>query len=369
MRNLLYNTTYEIFRKDYFMKFYRFLISLTLSFLLCFQSIFISLATNTVDELEKETQSLGSELSDLNSQLAQLDKEIDSITNQISSTSKELEETKQALAIAKGEEEAQYELMKSRIKYIYENGDQSLLETLLESRSMTEFLNRAQYIEAVSQYDQQVLEDLESILESVADKEASLMEKEAELDLLQSQLEQKETTLRDEVSATETELAAYTQKLENAKEAAKKAEEEAKKEIVPVAPEIPESPTESEEAPSQTGSISASADDLDLFAALIECEAGTSHYEGMLAVASVVVNRMNNRYYPDTLRGVIFQAGQFTPVASGKVDKVLARGANQKCLQVAKEALAGKNNVGDCLSFRASYTGHAGIIIGDNVFF
>ena len=69
-----------------------------------------------------------------------------------------------------------------------------------------------------------------------------------------------------------------------------------------------------------------SASELELFAALIECEAGSTHYEGMLAVASVVMNRVNHRYYPDTITGVIYQSGQFSPVASGKLDKVLKRG-------------------------------------------
>ena len=89
----------------------------------------------------------------------------------------------------------------------------------------------------------------------------------------------------------------------------------------------------------------------------------------MLAVASVVVNRMNHSRYPNTLRGVIYQSGQFPPAHNGLVDKKLARGVKASCLQVAQDALAGKNNVGDCLSFRAASSGHAGTIIGDNVFF
>ena len=108
---------------------------------------------------------------------------------------------------------------------------------------------------------------------------------------------------------------------------------------------------------------------MELFAALIECEAGSTNYDGMLAVASVVVNRMNSSYYPNTLRGVIYQSGQFPPAHNGLVDAKLKRGVKDSCLQAAKDALAGKNNVGDCLSFRAASSGHAGTIIGDNVFF
>ena len=89
----------------------------------------------------------------------------------------------------------------------------------------------------------------------------------------------------------------------------------------------------------------------------------------MLAVASVVVNRMKHSNYPDTLRGVIFQSGQFPPAHNGKVDKILERGVKDSCLKAAQDALNGKNNVGDCLSFRSASSGHVGTIIGDNVFF
>ena len=88
-----------------------------------------------------------------------------------------------------------------------------------------------------------------------------------------------------------------------------------------------------------------------------------------LAVASVVVNRMKHPNYPDTLRGVIYQAGQFTPAHNGSIDRVLERGVKDACVQVANDALAGKNNVGDCLNFRSASSGHVGTVIGGNVFF
>ena len=82
------------------------------------------------------------------------------------------------------------------------------------------------------------------------------------------------------------------------------------------------------------------ASELEIFAALIECEAGSTDYDGMLAVASVVMNRVNHRYYPDTITGVIYQSGQFSPVASGKLDKVLKRGIKSSCLEsLQKDAI------------------------------
>ena len=105
-----------------------------------------------------------------------------------------------------------------------------------------------------------------------------------------------------------------------------------------------------------------------MLAALIECEAGSTDYEGMLAVGSVVMNRVHHRSYPNTIQGVIYQPGQFSPVPK-KLDKVLNRGVKLSCVQAARDAISGKNNVGSCLSFRSASTGHAGTVIGGNVFF
>ena len=111
--------------------------------------------------------------------------------------------------------------------------------------------------------------------------------------------------------------------------------------------------------------------ELALFAAILECEAGSTDYDALLAVATVIMNRKESPKYPDTITGVIYQSGQFSPTWTGKLDKVLERGAKSLCYTVAQDALNGARHsaVKNCYSFRASYTGHDGIIIGDNVFF
>ena len=113
--------------------------------------------------------------------------------------------------------------------------------------------------------------------------------------------------------------------------------------------------------------ISASEDEITLLAALIECEAGS--YEGQLAVAAVVVNRVKSSSYPSSIYDVVYQSGQFSPVTTGLVARRLNAGVSSSALQAAKEALSGTDPTAGCLSFRATYTGHAGYVIGDNVFF
>ena len=331
-------------------------------------------AEDSVESLEGTTSNLQNELSDLNSELESLSGELDSIMKKMDNTTAEIEQVKADLAIAKGEEDAQYESMKLRIKHIYESGNTSYLEMLFSSKSIAEFLNKAEFITAVSEYDRERLEELSDAQNVVAEKEKQLQNEQSELSKLQDELNKKQADLTAKISSTSGELQKYSEKLALAKERAKAAQEALDKEVVPVEPEKPVSPappsssgTDSGSSDSQTPDVNAS--ELELFAALIECEAGSTDYNGMLAVASVVMNRVHHRYYPDTITGVIYQSGQFSPVASGKLDKVLKRGVKSSCVQVAKDAISGKNNVGDCLSFRAASTGHSGIVIGGNVFF
>ena len=328
--------------------------AILISFVVLSVSVFPAQATKEVDELENAT-------SDLESNLSSLNKELDDIMDQIEETSKSLKKTKKELAIAKGLEEAQYESMMLRIKYMYESGNSNLLELLLSSSCLPEFINNAEYIAQVTEYDRNMLEELAATSEEIAEKEEQLLQDQKYLATLQKDLDKK-------IDAASDELADYKARLKEAKEDAKRLEEEAKKEVKPVVPEKEDSDNEPNNS-SSGPSISATASDVELLAALLECEAGSSNYEALLAVGSVVVNRMKSRHYPDTVRGVIYQTGQFPPAHDGKVDKVLKRGVKDLCVTAAQDALAGKNNVGDCLQFRASSSGREGLVIGDNVFF
>lgn len=332
--------------------------ALLIAFVVFSVSVLPTQATKDVEESENATSNMESNVSSLN-------KELDSLVKQLKKTGARLEQTKEELAIAKGEEDAQYESMMLRIKYMYESGNSSLLELLLSSSCLPEFINRAEYISQVTEYDRDMLEELAATSKTISEKEEQLLEDQKYLASLRKDLDKK-------IAAASDELDNYKTKLEKAKEDAKRLEEEAKKEVKPIPPKKETSNNDSDKesgSASNESSISATASDVELLAALLECEAGTSNYEALLAVGSVVVNRMKHRNYPDTVRGVIYQSGQFPPAHDGKVDRVLKRGVKALCLKAAQDALSGKNNVGDCLSFRASSSGRPGIVIGDNVFF
>ena len=112
---------------------------------------------------------------------------------------------------------------------------------------------------------------------------------------------------------------------------------------------------------------SVSQGDLDLMAAIIECEAGGEPYEGKIGVGAVVMNRVRSSQFPNTISEVIYQSGQFSPVASGKLASVLSRGARQDCYDAARDVFAGANTVGDCLFFHAG--GGSGLTIANQTFY
>lgn len=104
-----------------------------------------------------------------------------------------------------------------------------------------------------------------------------------------------------------------------------------------------------------------------LLAALIQCEAANQPYEGQVAVGAVVMNRVKCEAYPDTIVGVIYASGQFSPAKSGRIEKLALKGVKESCLQAARAAMAGESPVGDAMHFRRVGK-REGIIIGDHVF-
>lgn len=116
------------------------------------------------------------------------------------------------------------------------------------------------------------------------------------------------------------------------------------------------------------GAVIVGGDDTRLLAALIYCEAGNETYNGQLAVGAVVMNRVRSGAYPNTISGVIFASGQFTPALNGKVARVYTSGnIPESCYQAATASINGETNVGGATHFRRAGN-HDGIQIDNQVF-
>ncbi len=103
-----------------------------------------------------------------------------------------------------------------------------------------------------------------------------------------------------------------------------------------------------------------------MLAGLIFCEAGNQPYDGKVAVGAVVMNRVKSSRFPNSIKEVIYQSGQFTPAMTGKLDRIIsANSIPESCYEAARDALDGKNPVGNALFFN---TGHGKFKLGDHYF-
>ncbi|MCR1918700.1 cell wall hydrolase [Frisingicoccus caecimuris] len=92
--------------------------------------------------------------------------------------------------------------------------------------------------------------------------------------------------------------------------------------------------------------VSVGSDEAYLLACMVYVESGAESYEGQLAVANVILNRVRDPRFDNTIAGVIYAPGQFPGAHNGVLDNVLASGPSESCIRAANEALAGVNNIG-----------------------
>lgn len=204
------------------------IICLLLAGIMCFSNVYtvraddISETQEEKKELEAAQEKAEQVKKDLANQLNTIAKEMEDTQAKLEAKQVELIEAQDELDLARIDEHEQYESMKLRIKFMYEHGDTEMIALLCESKSIGDFLNKAEYIKQISDYDRQMLVEFQDIVKDIEEKEAKLKEEEAELEKLQQQLLAKEdevenllaqanTTLDD----IETDLEAVTKKLNN----------------------------------------------------------------------------------------------------------------------------------------------------------
>ena len=354
-------------------------------------------ADDSVDSLEQQTSGLQNQLDTLNQELDSLSSEITDLASKIEDTDASVQKAELDLAAAKVDEDMQYDAMKKRIKYMYETGNTSLLQIIFSSESMGDFLNNAEFVKNVTEYDRNMLKELQQVHDTVAQKEADLKAQQASLAEMKQNLDQQEQELNAKISSTSGELQASSEALEKAKaaqaaaEAALKKKQEEEAAAAEAAKKQQEEQQNQQQASSNTNTsgntnnssssgsnttitvpdTTVETNELVIFAAILECEAGSTDYNALLAVGTVIMNRVESPRYPNTIREVVYQSGQFSPTWNGSMNRVLQKGPATLCYRVAQDAIGGARlaAVSGCYQFRSASGGHAGTVIGGNVFF
>ncbi|MCR4796928.1 MAG: C40 family peptidase [Lachnospiraceae bacterium] len=205
----------------------------------------ISYAAKSVREIEKDMSDLQKEINALDSELVSLLTEIDVLETDIANCEAELEDLAVELAAAQESEEKQYQAMKLRMKYMYERGEQSLLTILLESGSLSDFINRVEYANSVYEYDRNLLETFRATQIEIENMQSEIETQKASLESQKASLAAKRTSLDSMIAAKENQMDDFAVQLEKAKEearrkaaeeAARKAAEEARRNAAMVTP-------------------------------------------------------------------------------------------------------------------------------------
>ena len=205
-----------------------------------------------INDLSGEKDDVDAQISELTGQIAEIMASVSLLEDEIADTQVQIEQAQKDYDEAKAKEEAQYHAMKKRIQYLYEKGETSYLELLMEAKSWADMLNKAEYVQEIYTYDRKMLDNYAATVQEVAQLKESLEEQKSELEASEYELEQEKDSLQvslDEqkelaadyevqLAKAKQEAAAYKAKIKQqnaeiqklaSQEAARKAEEEARK--------------------------------------------------------------------------------------------------------------------------------------------
>ncbi len=181
-----------------------------------------------IESLENKTSNLQDQLDGINQDMVEISDKIAETEAQIEESNNEVFRLEASLQISRNNEEKQYENMKSRIKYMYENGSESMISMLFSADSMADLLNKADFVQNVTEYDRDMLENLVEVREGIETQEDDLKKQQQELADLKEQLNSEQAELQAKADATSTDLATFNAQLQAARDAKAKEEEAAK---------------------------------------------------------------------------------------------------------------------------------------------
>ncbi len=136
---------------------------------------------DSIDDIESRQELLEEEIADLDADLINMMTTIAVLEDDITEKTADIEVARQQYEAAKATEEAQYNAMKVRMKYMYEKGDDSYLAILFEAASLSDLMNKADYVERLYDYDRKLLQEYVDTEHEIADLQAYLEEQKAGL--------------------------------------------------------------------------------------------------------------------------------------------------------------------------------------------
>lgn len=177
-------------------------------------------AAPETESLESQKAAAENEADALQQELVELLDTMGRLEEDLITKGEEIIQAEEDLESAKKLEEEQYESMKLRIKYMYEEGTSTALETLVSAESFTDLLNKAEYVAEVHIYDRSKLQEYVDTKQSVENLKEQLVEEQANMQTMQAEYEAEESTLTATLEEKREEIAGFDQQIQAAAEAA-----------------------------------------------------------------------------------------------------------------------------------------------------
>ena len=180
----------------------------------------LSAAQSETKALQNQEQQISEELEQKNAQLVENLASIQLLEETIAKLDDQIAETQKEYDAAKADEEARYNAMKQRIKYMYEQGDATYMQILIKATSFSDMLNKVGYVEDLYAYDRKKLEEYQEVQRKVAAVQQQLEEEKAEQEESKRGLEEEQEALQQTVDELEARNADVSAQIEEAKAAA-----------------------------------------------------------------------------------------------------------------------------------------------------
>ncbi len=169
-----------------------------------------------IDKIQKEQQSIQNEIDQLDSQLVQVMIDLSTLEEELATKQDELAQTQEELAQAQADEANQYEAMKKRIQFMYENGDSTMITSFLEADNISDMLNRVEYFNEMYSYDRQLLVTYQQTKEQVAALEQQQETEVAQLQQTQADYQTAATNYQNTIAKKQNSMDGFGEKLKQA---------------------------------------------------------------------------------------------------------------------------------------------------------
>ena len=194
-------------------------------------------AKDVLDSLEEQQNKIVQDVADLDAKMTSVQTQITSLQEQTDELQTEIDTTQKSLDEAQKAEDEQYEAMKQRIQYLFEEGETEYVDALLTSISFSDLLNKSEYIDQISEYDQRQLAKLIKTKTDIANYEAQLESDLRQVESVKTDLESNEAELQTIIDQKQEEITRYDGDIEAQKSLMNKftvAREEAERRIAEI---------------------------------------------------------------------------------------------------------------------------------------